>query len=242
MRAPDDPESGKVEQVGYQSQEINERIHITFHVCVCIWWITCRMVWQCVAPDIQDAEGLCWHVTMWVYVSNKYVESWQVCRMSLANEHLAAEKAEDQFGSKLWLSMPSIGHSLKNVTDIGLPWAYHWQFQVAHWWWRVSLEWWTTTRPLRGTLDLSVYLTIYDFPRAWTISANCGLCNGIPCGCIIFLWKIADSASPMIATGNRMWGQKLRKVKETPSILARATDITFLCCNKIITKGITDVP
>lgn len=36
MRAPDDPESGKVEQVGYQSQQINESIHTTFHVCVCV--------------------------------------------------------------------------------------------------------------------------------------------------------------------------------------------------------------
>ncbi len=83
MRAPDDPESGKVEQVGYQSQEINERIHITFHVCVCIWWITCRMacynVLHQISNDIRCGRIVlvCNNVgvTIWVYVSNKYVES-----------------------------------------------------------------------------------------------------------------------------------------------------------------------
>lgn len=57
MRAPDDPESGKVEQVGYQSQQINESIHITFHVCVCVCVHLMDNfqdgILQCVAPDIQ---------------------------------------------------------------------------------------------------------------------------------------------------------------------------------------------
>lgn len=144
------------------------------------------------------------HVTIWVYESHRYV--FQLKGMSDVLGQRTLSCGEGGSGFKLWLSMPSV--SAPKRCDIGLPWAYHWQFQVAHWWWRVSLKWRTTTRPLWGS----------------------SFGDGMPCGFFTFLLKDCTR-------GNRMWGQKLRKVKETPSILARASP--FLCCNKIVTKGIT---